>query len=88
MRVDKHCITIKRGNITLVAFIITFQHTLYNTIEYFLLFLFYLIVTVSFRDELVQRLQEAHHNNQGSDLKLLDLAMKSRTDGINNKING
>merc|ERR1712048_1377457 len=36
---------------------------------------------------LYNRLQEAHYTNQGPDLRQLDLAMKSRSDAINNKVN-
>lgn len=39
------------------------------------------------QETLNNRLQEAHHTDQGSELKLLDLAMKSRTDSLNNKVN-
>ena len=40
-----------------------------------------------FRETLNEKLQEAHHTNQGFALQQLDLAMKSRTDNINNKVN-
>jgi len=39
------------------------------------------------KENLQERMQGAHHLNNGFELKLLDVAMKSRTDGINNKIN-
>ena len=41
-----------------------------------------------FSETLKDRLQKAHLTNQGIELSSLDLSMKSRTDGINNKING
>ena len=40
-----------------------------------------------FRATLYERLKEAHYTNHGAELRQLDLAMKSRTDGINNKVN-